>query len=392
VNARRAPVDVSASVRARLYSLAREQGVELQRLLSEFAIERLLYRLGASAHRDRFVLKGATLFRLWSAERSRATWDVDLLGRGAGGVGDVAEVMRALCAIQDDDGLHLDPGSVQAEEIRAPEKYGGVRVRLVARLGTARIPLQVDVGFGDAVVPAPSREKFPTLLGHAAPDILVYPPEVVVAEKLEAMISLGHTNSRMKDFYDVFLLSRTRDFDGDTLARAIRATFTRRRTPLPDDEPVVLTTDFLSEPPPGDPAALRLRAQPGPVERRVRGASRPPVPAGDVRQERSCRGLPVSGSVRRPGRVPVAEPEPHPAGEPPRAAHPRPRGEGGPGAPLRAGGKRGSGGGSAPFVYCGEVRFVEWEGEAPITVRWRLGEGVPGGVAGELVVPPRSHP
>jgi predicted nucleotidyltransferase component of viral defense system len=248
LTARRAPKDVAASVRARLYAVARERGVELQRVLTEFAVERLLYRLGASPHRDRFVLKGATLFRLWSDERSRATWDVDFLGRGASGVQDVAGVVGDLCGIAADDGLQLDAASVTAEEIRSPDEYGGVRVRLAARLGKARIPLQVDVGFGDAVVPPPRRESFPTLLDHPAPRVLVYPPEAVVAEKLEAMISLGATNSRMKDFYDVYLLASTMGFDGDALALAIRATFERRQTLLPAGEPSVLAAAFLADP------------------------------------------------------------------------------------------------------------------------------------------------
>jgi predicted nucleotidyltransferase component of viral defense system len=242
------PPDPAASARAHLARLAREQQVELQLLLSEFAVERLLYRLGQSRYGSRYVLKGAMLFRLWSPARGRATWDLDLLGHGADGVEDVAAVIREVCRVPADDGIELDPESVRAEEIRPGEKYAGVRVRLVARLAGARIPMQVDVGFGDAVTPAPERRSYPTLLDHPAPEILVYPREAVVAEKLEAMVSLGVTNSRMKDFFDLHALSAGFAFDGRTLAEAIVATFARRGTPLPDEAPLALTPGFLADP------------------------------------------------------------------------------------------------------------------------------------------------
>ena len=240
--------NLAVSVRSRLQRLSRQRKVEFQLLLSEFAIERLLYRLGVSPHADRFVLKGAMLFRLWSADRRRATWDLDLLGRGANDVAEVVADIRDLCSVPGEDGIVFDAASFSGEEIRAAEKYAGVRVRGEARLAEARIPLRVDVGFGDAVTPTPSRESYPTLLDHVAPRVLVYPREAVVAEKVEAMISLGVTNSRMKDFYDVQLLSSTFAFDGRALASAIRATFERRATPFPDAAPLVLTLEFLGAP------------------------------------------------------------------------------------------------------------------------------------------------
>jgi predicted nucleotidyltransferase component of viral defense system len=248
MSAKRSLTNLGASVRARLLELARRQGVEFQLVLSEFAIERLLYRLGVSAHAERFVLKGATLFKLWSADRGRATWDLDLLGRGASAVADVVQVVRELCAVHAEDGLAFDLESLAGEEICAGDEYEGVRVRLTAWLAEARIPVQVDVGFGDAVVPAPSLKSYPTLLDHPPPRVLVYPREAVVAEKLEAMLSLGVTNSRMKDFYDVHRLAERFAFDGPLLVLAIRATFDRRKTPLPDDEPLVLAPGFLSAP------------------------------------------------------------------------------------------------------------------------------------------------
>jgi hypothetical protein len=156
--------------------------------------------------------------------------------------------MRELCAIDADDGIVFDLESLTGEEIRAAEEYAGVRVRFEARLAGARIPVQVDVGFGDAIVPTPIRETYPTLLAHESPRILVYPREAVVAEKLEAMVTLGVTNGRMKDFYDVHLLASSFPFDGPLLARAIRAAFERRGTPLPATQPLVLTREFLGAP------------------------------------------------------------------------------------------------------------------------------------------------
>ena len=242
----RHPANVAASVRARLLELSRTQGVKFQLMLSEFAVERLLYRLGVSPHADAFVLKGATLFKLWSNDRGRATWDLDLLGHGGNTVADVVSVIQDLCGVHAADGILFDADSVAGEDIRATDEYAGVRVRLEARLAEARIPVQVDIGFGDAEVPPPVFQNYPTLLEHAPPHILVYPRETVVAEKLEAMTSLGVTNSRMKDYYDVHRLASSLAFEGASLARAIRATFERPKTPFPDVEPLALAPGFLS--------------------------------------------------------------------------------------------------------------------------------------------------
>lgn len=194
------------------------------------------------------MLKGATLFRLWCGDSPRATWDLDLLGRGANSVGDVTTVVRELCEAPGEDGIVFAIDSIKGEVITAHEKYPGVRVRFEARLAEARIPMQVDVGFGDAVSPDPVRESYPVHLDHEPPRILAYPREAVVAEKLEAMISLGVTNSRMKDFHDVFVLASSFPFEGITLVGAIRATFNRRETPPPLAEPLVLRREFLAAP------------------------------------------------------------------------------------------------------------------------------------------------
>jgi predicted nucleotidyltransferase component of viral defense system len=206
----RRPEDLAASVRARLSNLARRRNLEFQLVLSDFAVERLLYRIGASSLADRFVLKGAMLFKLWSDERHRATWDLDLLGRGANDVARVVAAIREVCAFQFEDGVVFDLDSITGEAISAEDEYAGVRIRLQARLAQARVPMQVDVGFGDVITPAPLRESYPTLLDHAPPSVLVYPRESVVAEKLEAILSLGVTNSRMKDFYDFTICTFSR--------------------------------------------------------------------------------------------------------------------------------------------------------------------------------------
>lgn len=244
----RKPTNVAASVRARLLNLARQRGEEFQLVLSDFATERLLYRLSVSPYADRFILKGAMLFRLWSADRHRATWDLDLLGRGTGSIEAVVAAVREICTISADDGLFLDRESIGGSEIRAEEEYVGVRVKLVGDLAGARIPMQIDVGFGDAVVPAPRRETYPTLLDLPPARILAYPREAVVAEKLEAIVTLGVTNSRMKDFYDVHLLATRFRFEGPALTSAIRATFGRRNTPIPGPEPQEVSSAVLTAP------------------------------------------------------------------------------------------------------------------------------------------------
>ena len=238
------PSNLGASVRARLLDLSRARKDEFQLVLSEFAIERLLYRLGASRHADDFVLKGAMLFRMWSSDRHRATWDLDLLGRGANGVAAVVAVLHDLCAMTVADGIAFDLDTIVGEELRGATDFAGVRVRLEARLADARIPMQIDVGFGDAATPAPRLRSYPTLLDHGAPSILAYERDTVVAEKLDAMITLGITNSRMKDFFDVHLLASQFAFDGLVLASAIRASLAQRDTPITEALPVALTSEF----------------------------------------------------------------------------------------------------------------------------------------------------
>jgi predicted nucleotidyltransferase component of viral defense system len=243
------PTNLPASIRQRLLDRAKKRGEDYNYTLSQYAIERFLYRLGQSQRRDRFVLKGASLFCLWSQEPHRATWDLDLLGRGPGGVPDVEQAMRDICATEvEEDGLVFDVSSLHGEPIRVDQEYEGVRVRLEVRLGDARIPMQIDVGFGDAVTPPPRLQDYPVALNQPAPKVLAYSRETVIAEKLEALVSLGLSNGRMKDFYDLHFLATHFPFSGALLADAVRHTFDRRKTAIPDAIPVGLSDEFAAVP------------------------------------------------------------------------------------------------------------------------------------------------
>jgi len=239
------PINTAASVKQRLLNLARKKGEVFQSVLQRYGIERLLYRLGQSSYASDYVLKGAQLFLIWHGDYYRPTADADLLGRGSA---DPEYQMKLWTAISQvpckEDGLTIDTKSIRATLSKPGTEYPGVRITMTAFLERTRIPLQVDIGFGDAVVPRPRRHYFPVLLPMTAPRLSAYSPETVVAEKLEAMVQLGLDNSRMKDFYDLWLLARDFTFDGDLLARAVKATFARRKTLLPKTTPAALTEAF----------------------------------------------------------------------------------------------------------------------------------------------------
>lgn len=240
--------DMGASVRQRLLNLSRERGENFQLVLTRYGLERLLYRLTQSPHAGQFVLKGAALFQLWTAQLHRPTRDLDLLGHGDPSPNRLQQLFCDVCAQPVvDDGLTFLAATVQADPIKEDDVYQGIRLRIESRLGNARIPLQVDVGFGDAVTPAPQLVTYPTLLEFPAPLLEAYPRETVVAEKFQAMVVLGMANSRMKDFYDVWTLARQFEFDGPTLCAALRATFDRRQTPLPAAPPLALTPEFSAD-------------------------------------------------------------------------------------------------------------------------------------------------
>jgi predicted nucleotidyltransferase component of viral defense system len=240
--------NVAESVRARLLTLSKKRGDEFHLTLADYAIERFLYRLGQSPLRDKFVLKGAVLFRVWMGQSHRPTKDLDLLGRGSSELSEVADAIREVCLIDAADGVVFDLDGLKAERIREGAEYEGVRIRLRAELAAAQIPLQIDVGFGDAITPMPSLTAVPSVLGMDPPQVLAYPRETVVAEKLHAMVILDISNTRMKDFYDLWFLSRSWPFQLIALADAIRATFERRGTPLPVGTPFALTPEFHSDP------------------------------------------------------------------------------------------------------------------------------------------------
>jgi hypothetical protein len=240
--------NVAASVRARLLAKARSERKDFNLLLTRYGLERLLYRLSISKHADQFLLKGALLFDLWFDVPHRPTRDADLLGFGPAELPHVEALFREICNIDLDDGIVFQADTVQAEEIRKDAHYSGLRVTLIGLLDGARCPIQVDVGYGDAVTPGPERVDYPVLLpGMPAPQLHAYPRYTVVAEKLEALTSLGMANSRMKDYFDLWILAGHTEFDGATLALAIHATFERRRTPLPQDIPLGLSDEFTSD-------------------------------------------------------------------------------------------------------------------------------------------------
>ena len=241
--------NLAASVYARLLKRTELGDEDFQFVLMRYGAERLMYRLSQSEHAANFVLKGAMLFLVWTGAQYRATKDMDLLALKSASVERLRDIFRGLCEMPvAQDGLAFEPDSVQAEEIREDNLYQGVRVTLIARLGKARVPLQVDIGFGDAVTPKALQTNFPTLLDFPAPRLAMYPRETVVAEKFEAMVKLGLANSRMKDFYDIWALSREFDFDGGVLSAAIHATFKRRKTALTPTMPLALTSDFSGDP------------------------------------------------------------------------------------------------------------------------------------------------
>jgi predicted nucleotidyltransferase component of viral defense system len=244
----RALRNISASVEKRLLNLSRQSGEDFQYVLMRYGLERLMYRLSRSVYAKEFVVKGAMLLRVWTGEQYRPTKDLDLLAILNKSPEELNQTFRDVCKLTvEDDGLVFHSETIRVRQIREDNVYGGVRVTFEARLGKIRIPLQIDIGFGDAVTPQPQQEEFPTLLDFPAPILLTYPRETAIAEKFEAIVNLGLTNSRMKDYYDIWLLSQQFDFDGANLVRAIEATFGRRRAVLPDELPIGLSIEFVSD-------------------------------------------------------------------------------------------------------------------------------------------------
>ncbi len=238
----------AASVRARLKNYSDTARQDYNLILTRYGLERLIYRLSVSPYAGDFLLKGSLLFTIWFKAPHRPTRDADLLGFGAGDPALLAEKFRQICSIAVDDAIVFNPESVRTTELRTTADYGGVRVELNATLDGARLALQVDVGFGDAVTPAAETITYPTLLDDLpAPQLRVYPRETVFAEKLEAIVKLGTLNTRLKDYFDLLALARENAMDAELLAQAIAATFERRRTPLPDSLPIGLTAAYSQD-------------------------------------------------------------------------------------------------------------------------------------------------
>lgn len=244
------PRNMAASIKQRLYNVAKERGDDFNFLITRYAVERLLYRLSQSKYADDFVLKGAMLFHFGAGILPhRPTLDVDLMGRGSSEPTRLKRIFQELCEVEvAEDGLVFPKKNVQAGRIREGQDYEGVRLRLEAQMGSALIPFQVDVGFGDASTPLPQKKNLTTILEFPAPHLLIYPWETVIAEKFQALVDLGINNTRMKDFFDLHYLAMTLAIDGETFASAIQATFRRRATPLPEMVPVGLSPSFCEDP------------------------------------------------------------------------------------------------------------------------------------------------
>ncbi len=243
----KAPANMAKSVKDRLLNIARKEGRAFDVLLVRFALERLLYRLSISAHRDRFVLKGGMLVTVWVADDNRVTRDADFLGHGdadpARLIADFGEIM----ATESDDGLAFDIDALAATVIREEMEYGGVRLKTAAYLERTRIPVTIDIGFGDAMADATQRLDYPALLDFPAPQVRSYPPATVIAEKFQAMVALGVLNGRMKDYYDLWAIPRAIDISAYDLDEAIRATFERRRTSIPKERPPGLSVEMFGD-------------------------------------------------------------------------------------------------------------------------------------------------
>lgn len=243
------PKNMPASILARLKNHAQTTKQPFDYTLIRYALERLMSRLEQSPFSDRFVVKGAMLFLIWADEPYRPTRDLDLMSQQAVTQAELADTFRSICTTPiKEDGLRFDVDRIEIEPIRAEEAYPGLQVKLMAFIGTARIPVRVDIGFGDAITPPPSLAAFPGILNFPQPHLLCYPRETVVAEKFDAVVQLGMVNSRMKDYYDLFILSQTAAFDGPILTAALRNTFARRKRIMPKDTPIGLSDTFGADP------------------------------------------------------------------------------------------------------------------------------------------------
>lgn len=241
------PVNMAASVRQRLLNLARTQGRDFQTVLVAFGLERLVWRLSVSGYRDQFFLKGGMLVTLWTSDPGRFTRDVDFLGFGASDEERIRDIFAEILSLDAGDGLAFDTDALTVSDIREDQVYGGKRLRTLADLAGARIPITIDIGFGDAVTAPQYEIEYKSLLDFHGARIRAYSPATVMAEKLQAVVALGLINGRMKDFYDLWAIPRAVDVPADELAEAVRATFQRRETLVPADRPAGLSSIFAEQ-------------------------------------------------------------------------------------------------------------------------------------------------
>ena len=243
------PSNLMASVRQRLANLAEKSDQDFQRVLVRYALERLIYRMSKSPYSDRLVLKGAMMFLVWSGNYGRPTRDLDFLGYGEPSPDGIQKMFQAIGTFPvEADAMEYPPQLVRVESIREGQVYGGIRVSIEARLGNIKLPLRIDVGFGDVIVPQAVEAEFPTLLSMPTPHLRAYTRDSVIAEKSEAMVKLGMANSRMKDFYDIYRLAQDFEYEGSILVQALQSTFEHRETAFPLGVPVALTFEFSSSP------------------------------------------------------------------------------------------------------------------------------------------------
>jgi len=240
--------NIAHSIFQRLLNRAKANKEDFNLLLSRYGMERFLYRLSVTSYRDRFILKGASLFFVWKGQNYRVTRDADFLGFGNPDMEQLADVFRDICGVEfQDDGMIYLPDTLKIVEIREDQEYDGVRITLAGFLNQARIPIQIDIGFGDTITPAPENIEYPVLFDCPPPLLKAYPRYTLVAEKLEAIVKLGLANSRMKDFYDLWLISKLFSFEGNVLRNALENTFERRRTAFPAATPFAFTSVFYED-------------------------------------------------------------------------------------------------------------------------------------------------
>lgn len=238
--------NIVASVLAKLRNHSKSSDVPFQQVLQQYAIERFLYRISKSKHAESVILKGALLLKTIGIPSARPTMDIDMLRKGKADQVSLMALVKDCATLEvDADGLTFLADSIVAEEITKDSEYKGTRVLMDARMYNVRLRIQIDFGVGDVMVPGPRTIEYPTFLASDAIQLLAYPVESAISEKLQAMVALGNANSRMKDFYDVWVCSNHLDFDGDTIRKAIEATFNNRETPVPAEEFEALTRGFV---------------------------------------------------------------------------------------------------------------------------------------------------